>query len=82
MSAVDITAIQEAMKMTGLDQHRGYAQDRFAEVKQDHPTEYLPETAASGYQIIREPNWNKGMSLLPLRVRDGFCGFVAPVVDS
>lgn len=61
MSAVDISAIQEAMKMSALDQHRGYAQDRFGEVKQDHPTEYLTEENAAGYQIIREPNWNKGM---------------------
>ncbi len=61
MSAVDITAIQEAMKMTALDQHRGYTQDRFAEVKQSQSTEYLAETDAAGYQIIREPHWNKGM---------------------
>lgn len=62
MGAVDISAIQEAMKMSALDQHRGYSQDRFGEVKQDHTTEYLPEDRAAGYQIIREPHWNKGTS--------------------
>lgn len=66
MSAVDISAIQEAMKMTALDQHRGYTQDRFAEVKQTQTTQYLPEAAAAGYQIIREPHWNKGMLFFSL----------------
>ena len=61
MAAVDIAAIQEAMKLSALDQHRGYAQDHYGEVKQDHPTEYLSEQDAAGYQIIKEPFWNKGM---------------------
>lgn len=69
MSAVDISAIQEAMKLTSLDQHRGYSQDRFAEVKQTQPTEYMEESAAAGYQIIREPHWNKGMLACHGRLR-------------
>lgn len=63
MSAVDLEAIQEAMKTASLDQHRGYAQDHYGEVKQDHTTEYVAKTDAAGYQIIREPLWNKGSSL-------------------
>ncbi|KAJ6779961.1 hypothetical protein PWT90_11115 [Aphanocladium album] len=83
MGAVDISAIQEAMKMTALDQHRGYAQDRFAEVKQDHPTEYLAESAASGYQIIREPNWNKGLSFTPEeRVAKNLTGLLPHTMES
>lgn len=48
------------MKLASLDQHRGYAQDHYTEVKQDHDTEYLKESEASAYQVLREPLWNKG----------------------
>lgn len=61
MSSVDVSAIEEAMKLASLDQHRGYAQDHYTEVKQDHDTEYLKESDASAYQVLREPLWNKGM---------------------
>ncbi len=50
------------MRLTALDQHRGYAQDHFQEVKQHRDTEYLSHTQAAGYQVIREPLWNKGTS--------------------
>ncbi|PNP55006.1 hypothetical protein THARTR1_04695 [Trichoderma harzianum] len=60
MSSVDVLAIEEAMKLASLDQHRGYAQDHYTEVKQDHDTEYLKESEASAYQVLREPLWNKG----------------------
>lgn len=60
MSNVDISAIEQKIKMATLDQHRGYAQNHYAEVKQDRPTEYLNEEQAAGYQIVREPFWNKG----------------------
>ncbi|OAA75781.1 NAD-binding malic dehydrase [Akanthomyces lecanii RCEF 1005] len=83
MSAVDITAIQEAMKMTALDQHRGYSQDRFAEVKQTQTTEYLAETDAAGYQIIREPHWNKGLSFTPEeRVAKNLTGLIPHTMES
>lgn len=62
MSTVDIAAIEEAMKMAALDQHRGYAKESYGEIKQDRDTEYMAKTQAAGYQIIREPLWNKGMS--------------------
>ncbi|KAM3556107.1 hypothetical protein MY1884_005246 [Beauveria asiatica] len=83
MSAVDISAIQEAMKMTALDQHRGYTQDRFAEVKQTQPTQYLSEAAAAGYQIIREPHWNKGLSFTPEeRVAKNLTGLIPHTMES
>ncbi|KAF4968619.1 hypothetical protein FZEAL_10360 [Fusarium zealandicum] len=51
--------------MASLDQHRGYVQDHYAEVKQDRPTESLNESNAAGYQILREPLWNKGLAFTP-----------------
>ncbi|KAK5993324.1 NADP-dependent malic enzyme [Cladobotryum mycophilum] len=60
MSSVNVAAIEEAMKLASLDQHRGYAQNHYAEVKQTRKTEYLPQAMASGYQVIHEPLWNKG----------------------
>lgn len=46
--------------MASLDGLRGYAQDHYGEVRQYVKTEYLPKSAATGYQILREPLWNKG----------------------
>ncbi len=66
MAAVDISVIQDTMKLSALDQHRGYAQDHYGEVKQDQPTQYLSELDAAGYQIIKEPLWNKGKQESPL----------------
>lgn len=60
MSSVDLSKIEEQIKMTALDQHRGYVQDHYAEIQQDRPTQYIDETNAAGYQIVREPLWNKG----------------------
>ena len=61
MSSVDIAAIEEAMKTAALDQHRGYAKDSYGEIQQANHTEYVSKTNAAGYQIIREPLWNRGM---------------------
>ena len=63
MSSVDIFAIEEAMKMAALDQHRGYTQSHIAEVQQHRSTEYLNHSQAAGYQVIHQPLWNKGMLL-------------------
>ncbi|UPK94510.1 hypothetical protein LCI18_005445 [Fusarium solani-melongenae] len=65
MSSVDLSKIEEQIKMTALDQHRGYVQDHYAEVQQDRPTQYIDETNAAGYQIVREPLWNKGLAFTP-----------------
>jgi hypothetical protein len=62
MSSVDLAAIEESLKMTRLDQLRGYAQNHFGEVHQYRTTEYTPQTQALGYQVLREPLWNKGQS--------------------
>lgn len=60
MSTVDISAIEQRMKMASLDGLRGYAQDHYGEVKQYRTTDYVPKSAAGGYQVLREPLWNKG----------------------
>jgi len=60
MSAVDVQAIEAKMKMASLDQLRGYAQHHYGEVKQYTSTEYIPQSKAAGYQILREPTWNRG----------------------
>lgn len=62
MSSVNIAAIEAQMKMTSLDQLRGYSQDHYGEVQQYRNTEYVPKTSACGYQVLREPRWNKGMT--------------------
>ncbi|KAI8625145.1 NADP-dependent malic enzyme [Xylariaceae sp. FL1651] len=65
MSTVDIAAIEQRMKMAALDGLRGYAQDHYGEVKQYRSTDYVPKSAAGGYQVLREPLWNKGLSFTP-----------------
>lgn len=60
MSNVDIATLEERMKMAQLDQLRGYAQDHYGEIKQLTRTEYVPKNMAAGYQVLREPIWNKG----------------------
>jgi len=64
MSTVDIASIEEAMKMASLDQLRGYAQNHYGEVRQFRTTEYVPQNSAGGYQVLREPLWNKGMLII------------------
>lgn len=58
--SVDVGAIEEAMKVAMLDQHRGYAADNYGEVQQSRTTEYISEEEATGYQVLGEPMWNKG----------------------
>lgn len=60
MSSVDISVIEDKMRMASLDQHRGYSQNTFGEVQQYRNTEYVPKTQATAFQILREPLWNKG----------------------
>jgi malate dehydrogenase (oxaloacetate-decarboxylating)(NADP+) len=60
MSTVDIATIEEAMKMANLDGMRGYAQNHYGEVQQFSTTEYISQNQAAGYQVLREPLWNKG----------------------
>ncbi|KAG7116257.1 NADP-dependent malic enzyme like protein [Verticillium longisporum] len=53
------------MKAAALDQHRGYAQNHYGEVQQYRSTDYVPKSSACGYQVLREPAWNKGLSFTP-----------------
>ncbi|KAK3180963.1 hypothetical protein K4F52_007777 [Lecanicillium sp. MT-2017a] len=83
MAAVDLSAIQETMKLSALDQHRGYAQDHYGEVQQDQATQYLSEGDAAGYQIIKEPFWNKGLAFTPEeRVSKNLTGLLPHTMES
>lgn len=83
MSSVDITAIEEQMKMAALDGLRGYAQNHYGEVQQYRPTEYIPQSAAGGYQVLREPLWNKGLSFSPEdRVSKNLTGLIPHAMES
>ena len=66
LQSVDLTQIEEQMKMAQLDQHRGYAQNTCGEVTQHRKTEYVHPSQAAGTQILREPLWNKGKHFLPV----------------
>lgn len=60
LSSVDLTAIEAGIKAASLDQLRGYAQNHYTQINQPSQTEYISETMAGGYQVLREPAWNKG----------------------
>lgn len=61
--SVDVVSIEQRMKMASLDGLRGYAQDHYGEVIQQRTTDYVPQSVAGGYQVLREPLWNKGVHL-------------------
>lgn len=83
MSSVDITSIQEAMKLASLDQLRGYRQNTFGEVRQFKNTEYVSKNMAAGYQVLREPLWNKGLSFSPdERISKNLTGLIPHVMES
>jgi len=65
MASVDTSAIEAAMKMSSLDVLRGYSQDSFGVINQYRETDYVPQHKAGGYQVIREPAWNKGGQEVP-----------------
>jgi len=83
LSSVDVTAIEQAMKAANLDQLRGYAQNHYAQVNQDGTTEYIPQSEASGYQVIGEPLWNKGLSFTPEeRISKNLTGLLPHTMES
>ncbi|QUC19567.1 uncharacterized protein UV8b_03808 [Ustilaginoidea virens] len=83
MSTVNVSAIEEAMKMAALDQHRGYVKDTCSAVQQSRKTQYISQTCAAGYQIIREPLWNKGLSFTPEeRVSKNLTGLLPHAMES
>lgn len=61
MAAVDVEALEAAMKMASLDSFRGYSQDHYGTVNQYNKTDYVSKNMAGGYQVLREPAWNKGI---------------------
>ncbi|KAI3325066.1 NADP-dependent malic enzyme [Xylariaceae sp. AK1471] len=83
MSTVDIASIEQRMKMAALDGLRGYAQDHYGEVKQYRSTDYVPKSAAGGYQVLREPLWNKGLSFTPEeRVSKNLTGLIPHAMEN
>ncbi|PHH73918.1 hypothetical protein CDD80_3477 [Ophiocordyceps camponoti-rufipedis] len=70
LSSVNMDDIADSLRSTtALDHHRGYVQNHFSEVKQARDTDYVPHDRAAGYQVLREPQWNKGMLPFPLTRR-------------
>lgn len=62
MAAVDVEQVEAAMKMAALDSFKGYAQHNYGKVHQYRTTDYVSKNNAGGYQVLREPAWNKGIS--------------------
>lgn len=61
MAAVDVEQVEAAMKMAALDSFKGYAQNNYGTVHQYRSTDYVSKNNAGGYQVLREPAWNKGI---------------------
>ncbi|KAH9901874.1 NADP-dependent malic enzyme [Xylariomycetidae sp. FL2044] len=82
MSSVNISVIEESMRMAALDGLRGYAQNHYGEVHQYRTTDYVPKSSAGGYQILREPLWNKGLSFTPEeRVSKNLTGLIPHAME-
>ncbi|MBE3050517.1 hypothetical protein IMZ48_50100 [Candidatus Bathyarchaeota archaeon] len=60
MAGVNLAIIEERMRATALDQHRGYVRGGGGEVRQYRTTEYVKESQAAAYQVLGEAAWNKG----------------------
>jgi malate dehydrogenase (oxaloacetate-decarboxylating)(NADP+) len=83
MASVDVAAIEAAMVAASLDQLRGYSQENYAVVQQQSQTDYVPEEEAAGYQVLREPLWNKGTAFTPEeRITKNLTGLVPHVMES
>ncbi|TVY17328.1 NADP-dependent malic enzyme [Lachnellula arida] len=83
MASVDTGAIEAAMKMSSLDVLKGYSQDSFGVINQHRETDYVPQHKAGGYQVIREPAWNKGTSFSPdERLAKNLTGLIPHVLET
>ncbi|KAL6849526.1 hypothetical protein ACO1O0_009067 [Amphichorda felina] len=83
LSSLDLSAIEQGIQAASLDQLRGYSQKHFGEVSQQRDTEYLDKNMAAGYQVLREPLWNKGLSFTPdERVTKNLTGLVPHTMES
>ncbi|KUJ19223.1 malic enzyme [Mollisia scopiformis] len=83
MAAVDVEQVEAAMKMAALDSFKGYAQNNYGTVNQYRSTDYVSKNNAGGYQVLREPAWNKGTSFSPEeRVSKNLSGLIPHVLES
>ncbi|KAF7944604.1 uncharacterized protein EAE97_005237 [Botrytis byssoidea] len=83
IGGIDIAAIEAAMKQSSLDHLKGYSQTNYPTVTQSNETEYISEDSAKGYQVLREPAWNKGTSFTPEdRVNKNLTGLIPHVLES
>ena len=58
---IDTAAIDAQMKLASLNHLAGYATSSYPDaVPQDSTTKYTPEEMARGYEVLREPFFNKG----------------------
>ncbi|KAF7956792.1 hypothetical protein EAE96_004119 [Botrytis aclada] len=83
IAGIDIAAIEAAMKQSSLDHLKGYNQTNYPTVTQSNDTEYISQESAKGYQVLREPAWNKGTSFTPEdRVNKNLTGLIPHVLES
>ncbi|EPE33226.1 Aminoacid dehydrogenase-like, N-terminal [Glarea lozoyensis ATCC 20868] len=83
MASVDTSAIEAAMKASSLDTLRGYSTSTYGTVQQYRTTDYVPKSHAGGYQVLREPAWNKGTSFTPDdRVSKNLTGLIPHVLET
>jgi hypothetical protein len=61
-------ALENSFKAASLDTMRGYSQNAYAVVQQTHETESIPRPRARGYQLLREPAWNKGWASIVVSI--------------
>jgi len=66
----DTTALENSFKAASLDTMRGYSQNAYAVVQQTHETESIPRPRARGYQLLREPAWNKGWASIVVSIHE------------
>jgi malate dehydrogenase (oxaloacetate-decarboxylating)(NADP+) len=75
--------MEHAIKLSSLDGLRGYSQDHYGTVKQYQSTEYISKKSARGYQVLREPAWNKGTSFNPdERISKNLTGLIPHTLES
>lgn len=64
---IDTAAIDAQMKLASLNHLAGYSTKSYPDaVPQQSTTTYTPEEMARGYEVLREPFFNKGTYLQPL----------------
>ncbi|RDW59893.1 hypothetical protein BP6252_12980 [Coleophoma cylindrospora] len=83
LSSIDIQTLEANMRAQSLDTLRGYATNHYGEVHQERPTEYVSKETATGYQVLREPAWNKGTSFTPEeRVKRNLSGLIPHTMET